>query len=75
MGTTLRELLELAGGMSRGEDAEVLDAGRFLDAAVHGRSTSTSRWTSRRAVKAGSMNGTSAVMIFDEDDCRSVRRS
>lgn len=67
MGTTLRELLELAGGMSRGKDikfwtpggascpiftAEHLDVPLDFDAVA----------------KAGSINGTSAVMIFDEDD-------
>jgi NADH-quinone oxidoreductase subunit F len=68
MGTTLRELLELAGGMSRGKElkfwtpggascplltVEHLDLPLDFDAVV----------------KAGSMNGTSAVQIFDEDDC------
>ena len=68
MGTTLRELIELAGGMSRGRDlkfwtpggascplltTEHLDLPLDFDAVV----------------KAGSMNGTSAVQIFDEDDC------
>jgi NADH-quinone oxidoreductase subunit F len=75
MGTTLRELLGLAGGMSRGKDlkfwtpggsstpmfsAEHLDVALDFDAAV----------------KAGSMNGTSALMIFDQDDCvvRAVKK-
>ncbi|HVU92228.1 MAG TPA: NADH-quinone oxidoreductase subunit NuoF [Jatrophihabitans sp.] len=68
MGTTLRELLELAGGMSRGKalkfwtpggascpllTTEHLDLPLDFDAVA----------------KAGSMNGTSAVQIFDEDDC------
>jgi NADH-quinone oxidoreductase subunit F len=67
MGTTLRELLELAGGMSRGKDLKFWTPG----------GASTPLFTSEHldvpldfdsAVKAGSMNGTSAVMIFDEDD-------
>ena len=68
MGTTLRELLELAGGMSRGKDLKFWTPG----------GSSTPLFTREHldtpldfdaAVKAGSMNGTSAVMIFDEDDC------
>ena len=68
MGTTLRELLDMAGGMSRGKalkfwtpggascpllTTEHLDLPLDFDAVA----------------KAGSMNGTSAVQIFDEDDC------
>ena len=68
MGTTLRELIELAGGMSRGKDVKFWTPGgsstpmltaEHLDVALDFDS----------AVKAGSMNGTSALMIFDEDDC------
>ena len=68
MGTTLRELLELAGGMSRGKELKFWTPG----------GSSTPLFTAEHldtpldfdsAVKAGSMNGTSAVMIFDEDDC------
>ena len=68
MGTTLRELLELAGGMSRGKDLKFWTPG----------GSSTPLFTREHldtpldfdaAVKAGSMNGTSAIMIFDEDDC------
>ena len=68
MGTTLRELLELAGGMSRGKQLKFWTPG----------GSSTPMFTAEQldtpldfdaAVKAGSMNGTSAVMIFDEDDC------
>jgi NADH-quinone oxidoreductase subunit F len=68
MGTTLRELLELAGGMSRGQQLKFWTPGgsstplftrEHLDIALDFDS----------AVKAGSMNGTSAIMIFDEDDC------
>jgi NADH-quinone oxidoreductase subunit F len=68
MGTTLRELIELAGGMSRGKDVKFWTPGgascplltaEHLDVALDFDSV----------VKAGSINGTSAVMIFDEDDC------
>jgi NADH-quinone oxidoreductase subunit F len=68
MGTTLRELLELAGGMSRGKALKFWTPG----------GSSTPLFTTEHldvpldfdsAVKAGSMNGTSALMIFDEDDC------
>jgi len=68
MGTTLRELLEFAGGMSRGKDLKFWTPGgsstplfttQHLDVALDFDSV----------VKAGSMNGTSAVMVFDEDDC------
>ena len=37
LGITLRELLDMAGGMREGTRAEVLDAGRVLDADVHRR--------------------------------------
>ncbi|HZZ97798.1 MAG TPA: NADH-quinone oxidoreductase subunit NuoF [Jatrophihabitantaceae bacterium] len=68
MGTTLRELLDLAGGMSRGKELKFWTPG----------GSSTPLFTREHldtpldfdaAVKAGSMNGTSAIMIFDEDDC------
>jgi NADH-quinone oxidoreductase subunit F len=75
MGTTLRELLELAGGMSRGKELKFWTPG----------GSSTPMFTQEHldtpldfdsAAKAGSMNGTSAVMIFDEDDCvvRAVKK-
>jgi NADH-quinone oxidoreductase subunit F len=68
MGTTLRELLEMAGGMSRDKELKFWTPG----------GSSTPLFTSEHletpldfdaAVAAGSMNGTSAIMIFDEDDC------
>jgi NADH-quinone oxidoreductase subunit F len=75
MGTTLTELLELAGGMSRGKALKFWTPG----------GSSTPIFTPDHlntpldfddVAKAGSMNGTSAVMIFDEDDCvvRAVKR-
>jgi NADH-quinone oxidoreductase subunit F len=68
MGTTLRELLDLAGGMSRGKQLKFWTPG----------GSSTPLFTSEHmdtpldfdsTVSAGSMLGTSAMMIFDEDDC------
>jgi NADH-quinone oxidoreductase subunit F len=68
MGTTLRELIELAGGMSRGKEIKFWTPG----------GSSTPMLTAEHldvpldfdsVVEAGSMNGTSALMIFDEDDC------
>jgi NADH-quinone oxidoreductase subunit F len=75
MGTTLRELLELAGGMSRDKELKFWTPGgascplltqEHLDLPLDFDSV----------VKAGSMNGTSAVQIFDEDDCvvRAVKK-
>ena len=67
MGTTLRELIEMAGGMSRGLDLKFWTPGgsstplmtrEHLDVPLDFDSV----------VKAGSMNGTSALMIFDEGD-------
>jgi NADH-quinone oxidoreductase subunit F len=67
MGTTLRELLELAGGMSRDKELKFWTPG----------GSSTPMFTREHldvpldfdsVVKAGSINGTSAIMIFDEDD-------
>jgi NADH-quinone oxidoreductase subunit F len=75
MGTTLRELLELAGGMSRGKQLKFWTPGgascpllttEHLDLPLDFDAVA----------KAGSMNGTSAVQIFDEDDCvvRAVKK-
>jgi NADH-quinone oxidoreductase subunit F len=68
MGTTLRELLQMAGGMSRGKELKFWTPG----------GSSTPLFTAEHldvpldfdsAMTAGSMNGTSAVQIFDADDC------
>jgi NADH-quinone oxidoreductase subunit F len=75
MGTTLRELLALAGGMSRGLDLKFWTPG----------GSSTPLLTKAHldlpldfdsVVEAGSMNGTSALMIFDQGDCvvRAVKK-
>jgi NADH-quinone oxidoreductase subunit F len=67
MGTTLRELLDLAGGMSRGKELKFWTPG----------GASTPLFTREHldvpldfdsVVKEGSINGTSAIMVFDEDD-------
>jgi len=68
MGTTLRELLELAGGVREGHQLKFWTPG----------GSSTPLFTPEHldvpldfdaVAKAGSMNGTSALMIFDETDC------
>ena len=67
MGTTLRELIDMAGGMSRGKPLKFWTPG----------GSSTPLFTAENldvpldfdsTVKAGSMLGTSAMMIFDEGD-------
>ena len=67
MGTTLRELLAMAGGMSRGMALKFWTPG----------GSSTPLFTQQHldvpldfdsAAEAGSMNGTSAIMVFDEGD-------
>ncbi|MBE7188131.1 NADH-quinone oxidoreductase subunit NuoF [Jatrophihabitans endophyticus] len=68
MGTTLRELIDLAGGMSRGKDIKFWTPGGSstpMLSAAHLDVPLDFDW----ATKAGTMNGTSALMIFDEDDC------
>jgi NADH-quinone oxidoreductase subunit F len=67
MGATLRELIEMAGGMSRGLELKFWTPGgsstplltrEHLDVPLDFDSV----------IPAGSMNGTSALMIFDEGD-------
>jgi NADH-quinone oxidoreductase subunit F len=67
MGTTLRELLEMAGGMRDGRELKFWTPG----------GSSTPLFTAEHldvpldfdsVVKAGSMNGTSALQIFDDSD-------
>jgi NADH-quinone oxidoreductase subunit F len=68
MGTTLRELLELAGGVRNGHQLKFWTPG----------GSSTPLFTAAHldipldfdsVAAAGSMNGTSALMIFDDSDC------
>jgi NADH-quinone oxidoreductase subunit F len=75
MGTTLRELLDLAGGMSRGKELKFWTPGGSSTPMFTGEHLDTPL-DFDSAVKAGSMNGTSALMIFDEDDCvvRAVKK-
>ncbi|WP_375477382.1 NADH-quinone oxidoreductase subunit NuoF [uncultured Jatrophihabitans sp.] len=68
MGTTLRELLELAGGMSRGKELKFWTPGGS-STPMFGRDQLDVALDFDAAAKAGSLNGTSALMIFDEDDC------
>src|SRR5581483_9283137 len=75
MGTTLAELLDLAGGMSRGKDLKFWTPGGSSTPMLTAEHLDTPL-DFDAAVQAGSMNGTSAVMIFDEDDCvvRAVKK-
>ena len=67
MGTTLRELLDLAGGMSRGKELKFWTPGG-ASTPLFTREHLDVRLDFDSVVKAGSINGTSAIMIFDEDD-------
>ena len=49
--------------------AEVLDAGRLVDAAADRRAHRRRRWTSRASAAAGSILGTTATQIFSDQDC------
>jgi NADH-quinone oxidoreductase subunit F len=75
MGTTLRELLELAGGMSRGKALKFWTPGG-PSTPLFTREHLDTPLDFDAVAKAGSMNGTSAAMIFDEDDCvvRAVKK-
>jgi NADH-quinone oxidoreductase subunit F len=75
MGTTLHELLMLAGGMSRDKQLKFWTPGGS-STPMFTRAHVDTPLDFDAAVKAGSMNGTSAVMIFDEDDCvvRAVKK-
>jgi NADH-quinone oxidoreductase subunit F len=75
MGTTLRELLPMAGGLREGHELKFWTPG----------GSSTPLFTAEHldvpldfdsVAQAGSMNGTSAVMVFDETDCvvRAVKK-
>jgi NADH-quinone oxidoreductase subunit F len=75
MGTTLRELLDMAGGVPAGRDLKFWTPG----------GASTPMFTAEHldvpldfdsVPAAGSINGTSAIMIFDDSDCvvRAVKR-
>lgn len=68
MGTTLRELLEFAGGIREGHELKFWTPG----------GSSTPMLTAAHldlpldfdsVAAAGSMNGTSAIMVFDDSDC------
>jgi NADH-quinone oxidoreductase subunit F len=68
MGTTLRELLDMAGGIREGHELKFWTPG----------GSSTPMFTAEHldvpldfdsVAAAGSMNGTSALMVFDDSDC------
>jgi len=67
MGTTLRELIDMAGGMSRGKDLKFWTPGGS-STPIFTKDHLDTPLDFDAVAKAGSMNGTSAVMIFDEDD-------
>jgi NADH-quinone oxidoreductase subunit F len=75
MGTTLRELLAMAGGVRDGHELKFWTPG----------GSSTPMFTAEHldvpldfdaVAAAGSMNGTSAIMVFDDSDCvvRAVKK-
>ena len=68
MGTTLRELLHLAGGMSRGKQLKFWTPGGS-STPLFSREHLDVPLDFDAAGKAGSMQGTSAVMVFDAADC------
>jgi NADH-quinone oxidoreductase subunit F len=67
MGTTLRELLEMAGGMSRGKQLKFWTPGG-ASTPLFTRDHLDVPLDFDAPVKEGSINGTSAIMVFDEDD-------
>jgi NADH-quinone oxidoreductase subunit F len=67
MGTTLRELIDMAGGMSRGKDLKFWTPGGSSTPILTAEHLDLPLDFDEVAM-AGSMNGTSAVMIFDTDD-------
>ena len=75
MGTTLRELLAMAGGIRDGHEIKFWTPGGSSTPMLTGEHLDLPL-DFDSVVKAGSMNGTSAVMLFDEDDCvvRAVKK-
>jgi NADH-quinone oxidoreductase subunit F len=67
MGTTLRELLEMAGGVREGHELKFWTPGGS-STPMFGPDQLDLPLDFDSVAKAGSMNGTSAVMIFDETD-------
>jgi NADH-quinone oxidoreductase subunit F len=68
MGTTLRELLELAGGVRDGHTLKFWTPGGS-STPMFGTDHIDLPLDFDSVAKAGSLNGTSALMIFDETDC------
>jgi ferredoxin len=69
LGITLRELLDMAGGMRGGHQLKFWTPGGSSTPICSPRNTSTSRSTSTRSPRRGSMLGTRALQIFDETTC------
>ncbi|HVX44927.1 MAG TPA: NADH-quinone oxidoreductase subunit NuoF [Mycobacteriales bacterium] len=77
MGTTLRELIEMAGGMKEGSDVKFWTPGGSSTPMFTGADEHMDLPLDFDSVaKAGSINGTSAVMVFDQHDCvvRAVKK-
>lgn len=68
LGTTLRELLDMAGGMRAGHELKFWTPGGSSTPLLTGESLDVPLEFDHLA-EAGSMNGTNAVMIFDDTDC------
>ena len=68
LGITLRELIDLAGGMREGHELKFWTPGGSSTPLLT-PTTSTSRSTSRPWAPPGSMLGTRALQLFDETTC------
>lgn len=68
LGTTLRELLDMAGGMRAGRELKFWTPGGSSTPLLTADSLDVPLEFDHLA-EAGSMNGTNAVMIFDDTDC------
>ena len=74
LGTPFAELLEMAGGVRDGRKLKARDPGRLVDAGAAGRDDDeTSRWTTTRSQKAGSVLGSGAVIVMDETTLHGAR--
>ena len=70
MGTPLREIIyEHAGGIPNGKQLKARHPRRLVDAGASRPPRSTSRWTSTRSPKAGSLLGSAGIIVMDDDTC------
>ena len=70
MGTPLREIIyEHAGGIPNGRQLKARDPGRRVDAAVHRRPRSTSRWTWTRCRRRARSSAPPGIMVMDDSVC------